>query len=466
MAFEGRMRFGVADLSIWLPGVGFAVLLGLLAWVSRSWTAPIMALAVLALGAYFVRVLGFQVGLVLMLVVTSFVDRYTFRAGPVDIRAEQVAAAAAVVALVVQRLRERDWSWLRPSAAEVLLLAWLAVNVLSSLLASPDRKLSAKIIALIAVSALGFALPRRILKGPEAAQNFEVLTRWMLLVFATESLAGALLYLLHVFGPTIALAVNPASGHLAAYGTLWEQNVFGAFAGAGAIAWVYLGPSRFKNAWIGVAVCLGGLLDSFTRAAYLATAIVGGIGAVLPGLRRRISFPLVGMAGLATLPFVVATLVVDRVGQYTIVLQGAPGPKPSLLTQLLNIVDVVGRVNQWIPVADDLRGHLLFGHGTASFEAIYVNNGVPQHIASLPLLILNDTGLVGLAVFGAFAAAIVARVWSRRHVPMAVVYGQMAIVIGLANVATQTTELMVGWLLIGLLMAAADHAQPEDSTAG
>src|SRR5207302_5730540 len=114
---------GVADLSIWLPGVGFAVLLGLLAWVSRSWTAPIMALAVLALGAYFVRVLGFQVGLVLMLVVTSFVDRYTFRAGPVDIRAEQVAAAAAVVALVVQRLRERDWSWLRPSAAEVLLLA-------------------------------------------------------------------------------------------------------------------------------------------------------------------------------------------------------------------------------------------------------------------------------------------------------------------------------------------------------
>jgi hypothetical protein len=49
---------------------------------------------------------------------------------------------------------------------------------------------------------------------------------------------------------------------------------------------------------------------------------------------------------------------------------------------------------------------------------------------------------------------------------MAVVYGQMAIVIGLANVATQTTELMVGWLLIGLLMAAADHAQPEVSTAG
>jgi hypothetical protein len=25
---------------------------------------------------------------------------------------------------------------------------------------------------------------------------------------------------------------------------------------------------------------------------------------------------------------------------------------------------------------------------------------------------------------------------------------------------------MVGWLLIGLLMAAADHAQPEVSTAG
>jgi hypothetical protein len=119
-----------------------------------------------------------------------------------------------------------------------------------------------------------------------------------------------------------------------------------------------------------------------------------------------------------------------------------------------------------MPVSDDLRGHLLLGHGTASYEAIYVANGVPQHIASLPLLILNDTGIVGLAVFCAFAIAVVVRAWSRRHVPMVLAYGQIALVIGLANLATQTTELMVGWLLIGLLMAAADHAQPEVSNTG
>jgi len=36
--------------------------------------------------------------------------------------------------------------------------------------------------------------------------------------------------------------------------------------------------------------------------------------------------------------------------------------------------------------------------------------------------------------------------------------GQVALVIAITNIATETLELMIGWLLIGLLLAALDVA--------
>jgi hypothetical protein len=92
----------------------------------------------------------------------------------------------------------------------------------------------------------------------------------------------------------------------------------------------------------------------------------------------------------------------------------------------------------------------------ASFEALHVAKGVPEHIASLPLLVLNDTGVIGVALFAGFVAAVFVRVWSRRQNLIVLGLGQMALVVALTNIATETTELMIGWLLIGLLMAACD----------
>jgi hypothetical protein len=458
----GERQTGIRprDLATWLACVGFALLLGVLSWFAQGWTTAVMVAAVLVLRWWLVRAVGLQAGLVVLLVVTSVVDRYTFRVGSLDLRAEQVATILALASVLVTRLGASDWSWIKPNVAEGILLAWFAANVVSSLLWSPERNLSAKIIALIAVCALAFALPRRLLSGSSAPAQFETITRWLLIVFATECAWGALAYLVHVFGPTISLGVNPASGHLSTYGTLWEQNVFGAFAAAGAVAWVYLGPGRFRFAWVGLALCLAGLLYSLTRAAWLAAAVVGGIGGGWPGLRRRTDLRTVALGALATLPFVATAVVAEKVGMYVIG-PGGGQTRFSLLTALLNLVDVVGRLNQWAPVSTDIRGHLILGRGTASFEALHVVNGVPQHVASLPLLILNDTGLIGLALFGAFAAAVFARTWARRRVPIVVGYGQVALVIGLTNLATETTELMIGWLMIGLLMAAADHLQTE-----
>lgn len=444
------------QLIVWVVSVAFGASIGLLSWVSGGWTAPGMVLAVIVLGAFYVWVFGIRVGMVLLLLVASVVDRFTFRAGPVDIRAEEIAGLCALLTVVALGIRDHSFERWRPTLPEVLLAAWFACSVISSLLASPDKKLSAKIIALVAVCSLGFFLPRRILTGHRSREDFETVTRWLLIVFATESAYGMLAYLLHVFGPTISIAANPASGHLAAYGTLWEQNVFGAFAAAGAVAWSYLGPRRFKHAWIGIAACTGGLIDSITRTAWLVAAGVGALGLLVPGLRRRLDFAALRSGALAGLVLIGATLAADRVGNYVVPLPGSTGGHGNFGGAVLNIVDVVGRATQLSPVQADIRGHIVLGRGTASFEALHVVNGVPEHVASLPLLILNDTGLVGVAIFAAFAAAIFMRAWSRRGSPHVVALGQVALVIGLTNLATETTELMIGWLLVGLLMAACE----------
>jgi hypothetical protein len=451
------LRSGMAGMLV--GACAFAIVVGLLGAVGRSWAAPVMAVAVLLLGAYYARVVGLRVGLVAALIVTSVVDHFTFAVGSLALRPEQVAALVALAVLAVMKVRERSAAWLKPSLAEIFLVGWFLIGVVSSLLGSPDKPHSAKILALTIICSLGLFLPRRILSGRQSADNVSAITVWLLLVFAAESAYGTIVYLLHVFGPTIGITPNPATGHLSAYGTLWEQNVFGAFAAAGAVAWVYLGPRYFKWAAVGVAVCLGGLFDSLTRAAWLVAVLVGLLGVTRRGLRRQIDMRTVGLGGLGALVVVAATLVVDRIGTYTVVESGGTGGgRSSLLAALLNVIDVIGRWNQLGPVWSDISGRLALGRGTGSYEVLHIVQGMPEHIASLPLFLLNDTGIIGLAVFCGFAVAVVLKAWSNRTDPIVSALGQVAIVVALTNFATQTTELMVGWLLIGLLLAACDSA--------
>jgi hypothetical protein len=460
------------EAGVWLAGVVLALFLGLLAWRARSWAAPLVVIAVLLVGAYYWRVLGLQAGTVVLLIVTSIEDRFTFPVGPVSLRAEQVAVLLACAVLVAGIMRRPRKELLRPSLAEGLLLAWFALGLLSSLLGSPDLRLSAKNLALLAVTFVVVFLPRRLLTGPRPEKHLETMVRWLLIAFATEAGYGTLVYLIHILGPTISISPNPASGYLSAYGTLWEQNVFGAYCAAGLVAWAYLGPRRFRRAWLGLALCLGGLADSLTRAAWIAAATIGALGLILPSLRRRLDLNVLARGAAAGLVLVAATLAVDRSGRYSEPLHQVVGGAPSghvaigFMAAILNRVDLLGRLNQFGVVWGDLRGHLFLGRGTASFEFLHQFGGIPEHIASLPLLILEDTGLAGVVVFAAFGVALFLKVRSRRDTELVAALGQVALVIVIANLATQTTELMVDWLLIGLLLAVAELLPERGSNRG
>jgi hypothetical protein len=453
--------------------------LGLLSNAPARFAIAGAALLVLLAAGVYMRFFGAQIGLLALLITTCFIDRFTFRLGPVDIRAEQLAALLGlgfVIFWVVTR--RRSWSLLWPNLSEALLGVWFALSLISSLTAAPDVSRSVKGVALLLISSLGLLLPRRLLNSLSPAKfppppggglgwgangvQVDLVIKLLLLAFAVEGAYGTGAFLAHVFGSTASLGANPATGHLSAYGTLWEPNVFGAFCAAGAVAWAWLGRKYFSHAWIGIAVCLGGTLVSFTRAAWLVAVVVLAISLFGP-VRQRANLRqlALGVAGSAVIAL--AVFGAEHVADYYPAVRGSPpvtGGGRGLPSLLINSIDVIGRLDQVPVVLKDLGPRPLLGNGTASYGERHPIAGQPeQHLANLELTVLNDTGVIGLLVFAAFALALARAAWRERRDPTVAGLGAATLVIALTNTATETSELMITWLMLGLLLLAVDSAR-------
>ena len=433
--------------------------------------APLVVVVAVGITAIaFAKLLGWRVGVLVVLIVTSFIDRYTFSIGRVAIRPEQAAVLVAFAFIFFDRLRHGGWlSSFRLSRSEVALLGWFAVGLVSSVALAPARGQSLKILALLCISSLALFLPRRLVEND--SQLLDRVVHWLLLAFAVEAAYTLVAYFLRLAGPIISLSVNPAGGHLNAYGTLWEPNVLGAVSGAGAVAWAYLGRGHFRRAWIGVALCLSAMITSFSRASWLAVVLVLLLALVL-AKRARIEIRTLAIATAATLVVAAGVIAADRTGRYyqpvTPSSTSEPAPRTSfggsnrLLAILVNGVDVLGRLYQFQTAFDDLKGspvNILLGGGIDSYGERHTTAGRPQHIASLELAIVNDTGVLGLLVFLGLAALVAAEVWRTRADPRVTGLGAMVLVLALTNTSTETLELMITWLLLGLLLAATQVAR-------
>jgi O-antigen ligase len=428
-----------------VTGVALAAAIGELARLHPAGSALVMALLVVAAGAAFVRTLGWQVGSMVLLVVTCLIDRDIFPVGRLNMRPEQVAALLALLGFAMSRLRSGRSMIIRPNRAEALLIAWFALALVSSILEPPSRVDSLKILALLLMSSLALFLPRRI---SDSRSELEQVVAWTLLAFAFEGAYAYLAYMLHVLGPTISISLNPATAHLDAYGTLWEPNVLGAFMGAGAVAWIYLGSRYFKHAWIGTTICLGACAASFARAAWLAVIVVVFLSLVTAA-RRHVELRVQAMGATGAFVSVLGILAVDAVGAYS---------QDGISRSVGNAADILGRLAQFGPALSDLRHSPIIGRGLDSYGQLHVLAGSQAHLGNLPLAIAHDTGALGLLAFGGFVVLVVLAVWRHRTDQIVLGLGAASLVIAITNQATETLELMVTWLLIGLLLAAVDAA--------
>ena len=433
--------------------------------------APLEALLVLVAGAVLVRTLGARVGLVALLIAACMINRFTYSLGSFDVRSEQVAAGLGLVYIGYQLMTRRgELSLLRPNLAELLLGAWFLLNLISSVTAAPEKSRSVKAVALLVVGSLGLLLPRRLVIGQAAREAIDPIIKMLLVAIAAEGTYGVAAWLAHVFGSTVSISPNQATGHLIAYGTLWEPNVFGAVCAAGAIAWAWLGPRYFRFAWLGLALCLAGTLVSFTRAAWAAVAVMLAVS-FFGQLRERANTRQIVIGCLAAGAFAVAAFAAEKTTDYYVVVQvtgtnGQPHqlqPTRGFFSNLGNAIDVLGRLDQIKIGGNDIKKHVLLGNGTASYGERHLVAGQPEHIANLELAVLYDTGVVGLLMFLGFVVAVGYAAWRRRGDPYVAGLGMAAIVIFIANAATETTELMFTWLIVGLVLMAVDVADQESS---
>ena len=97
-------------------GVALGLALGLATLAPPKLAVGLMVVLVLLAAGVFVAVLGLRMGLVGLLIATCLLDRFLYRLGPVDLRAEQVAALLALGVVFYWVLSgRRSWNLFRPN---------------------------------------------------------------------------------------------------------------------------------------------------------------------------------------------------------------------------------------------------------------------------------------------------------------------------------------------------------------
>jgi O-antigen ligase len=116
-------------------------------------------------------------------------------------------------------------------------------------------------------------------------------------------------------------------------------------------------------------------------------------------------------------------------------------------------------------VLGGLSRQLLLGNGTASYGERHPIAGQPeQHIANLEFAVLNDSGILGVLAFSAFAVAVARAAWPRRRNQAVAGLGMATLVMAVTNTATETTELMINWLMLGRILMAVEAANTPPRT--
>jgi hypothetical protein len=491
------------DCHLWvaaLGGLAGSVLLGLVAASGTGWGFPVAAVITLSIYGVFAWAFGARVGVLGLLALVCALDAFEFRAGPIFIRAEQIGAVIGFIVIVASRRARARW-WV-PSALECVLLIWLVLNVLSSLLNAPQFGASMKVLALIVVSSAGLLIPRRLGLSQEGLQQAVQL---QLLIFAGAAAYGLVALLsVPITHSDFGVTFNRLTKQLVASGSLWESNVFGAYCASGAVGWALLGPRWFgwRSAGIGLGLCISGVMVSLTRASWVALFLVA-LMILLTRLRKTVEpgsiWIAAAMFGSTLLLFSLAegaglysatggphrpdqALAYVGLGKVTPIPSPAPGsnppstlptpaptasssPGPNLGGIVSDPRDIVGRIQQLQAVLYDLRNNPLFGGGTASYGQRYQVQGMQLWIASLPLRVLNDTGVVGLTVFGAFLLLIASTLGRSRRDFLTTTLGLILLVVFIANLSTETLELMFTWLFIGSALVASEVSPATNKIA-
>lgn len=442
------------------------------------WAAGSVGLGVLAIEAPLAATgVGLATGLALLpwmalfgaLVVAATVQGFSWQVAGFTVRPDMVVAA--VFALRAFTLKGRG----NMERLEWLLIAFMAVQVVTSLLHAPDVSESLRTIGLLGFGVLAYLATVVALSSRE---RLLVAARVFLAVAAAGAAVGiALLASSWALGTSFGVTrLETLAGFPAANGLSYEHDLFGSTCAAATIAFLVL--SRERNplfspgaSALGFWVCLGGTVLSLARGAWVGFA-VAFIATWLVSLRG--SRGLARLIVFATLIACVGILVALSWGSSGDVGSSTASAVTAQASSSLNLsASATGarRLVEWRTSLHEVRTSLLLGLGTNSYGQRHfdetLNGPKPAFVGNWFVRTLYDSGLVGLLLLFAFAGPIV---WPDARVRHA--NGELAgvvralvlacVVLVVSYLATDSLLLVWPWVLLGLTRAARVMSAEEE----
>jgi hypothetical protein len=378
--------------------------------------------------------------------------------------------AAACGGILLFRICAKIHTWQPLEKLDLLLLAFLAVNYVSSFLYSPEPASTLRWALLQTLAASPFFLIRQLVTTKE--QLVRVM-KWWLWVGTLEATFGIACYFSHlVFGTGVGVTLFFYIGFIpGVHGSLWEPNIFGSYCTCFAVMnlFYYLADKK-KKTWHMAAFALStvGLLLSLARQAWVCLILVGG-GVLVYNLRRnkahdkkkmpwkRLAFSAAGILLALAVSLTAMRGLSDRLITLS-VSEAAEDPT------------VVRRAGLVALALQDIEQHPIVGMGSSSFQLLYLGEddsyqGVGQAwLGSLFFRVVHDTGIIGMALFGWFIVDLGRRAWRARLTQDATstAVGALlagAIVMVIAYQLTDASTLAFTWIHLGLLAAGVGIAE-------
>jgi O-antigen ligase len=277
----------------------------------------------------------------------------------------------------------------------------------------------------------------------------------------------------HVFGTEFGMSLGQYLVDVSAvYASMYEANLFGAYAGCCAVLCLalYLSGQHRIISLTGVFLAVLATVLSYSRAALVAL-IVASVWVFWKTRHSR------GGGGSKLLALVLAFVFILNIAVYS---AGGVLQKrfEDLYYEGLTEETMISRFLIAQEALMEVPDHPLLGSGTASFNLSFDwNRYIPAWasdktwIGNAPLRVLHDTGLIGLTAFLGFFVSVwwrIRRIWKRSRVPDGLTLGLAGglLLYAMTFQLTDGTILAFFWIHLGFLASAAIlYGEPSPESA-
>jgi O-antigen ligase len=445
----------------WLALAAAMLLVFRIAWLEDlDWVWGVLVCAVIVL----VTSVRWPTGALIVLVAMSampvyFVELFRWKARP-----EHFASVIVFSAVCAFLFFSKQSLALRKAIPHHKLDYWvygfIAINFVSSAVGSTAPASTLRWALQNSLAVLPYFLIRYLIRDLRALRKAY---RILLTVGLAECVFGIFCYLSHYFfNTTFGVTAGQYFVDVAApYGSMYEANLFGAYAAGTAVLFlaIYLAGQHRLLSSLGFLIAASATALSYSRSALGALVVVS----VWVFWRQRNS------EGGRRVKFIAATLAIVIV--FSVAMSAVGGVLQErfkdLYYQGLTEETTISRVVVLQEALFEIPSHPILGTGTASFNLSFDwGRFIPQWasdktwIGNAPLRILHDTGLVGLTIFFGFFFS----VWRKTRLilkgiasPDSMVLGLVAgtLVYALCFQLTDGTILAFCWVHLGFLASAA-----------